>query len=393
MRFLFIVILIGLATNLHAQKTTNQYAEIDKIALQIPEASTKNTKDISDYINANFTTQTDRSRAIFIWIASNIDYDIENIFAINFYPNVNEIIDKVLASHKGVCMHYAELFNSIANQSGIKTYVIAGYTKQNGTVDYVPHAWCASQIDSTWYLFDPTWGAGYIQNSKFTRKINESYFMALPEKLINSHMPFDPLWQFINYPLTNQEFYEGKTEQNKNKPFFNFTDSLKQFENDSEIEKLVSANRRIEQNGVKNSLIFERIQHNQHDIEYYNNKSFVENYNIAVNLFNEGIKYLNQFIDYRNKQFTPKKQDEEIKEMVDLVEKSLIASREKLASISSSDPNSANSIIQLNRSVDEATVNMNEQKAFLDKYFSTGKMLRKTLFYKYSWMRIPLNKE
>lgn len=39
-------------------------------------------------------------------------------------------------------------------------------------------------------------------------------------------MPFDYLWQFLNYPVTNQEFYEGKMSQNKSKRYFNYKDSL-----------------------------------------------------------------------------------------------------------------------------------------------------------------------
>ena len=204
-------------------------------------------------------------------------------------------------------------------------------------------------------------------------------------------MPFDPLWQFLNYPVTNQEFYEGKTGLNKTKPYFNYQDTLSQFEQETEIEKLESSSRRIEKNGVKNSLVFDRLQHNKREIEYYNNKILVETYNSAVNQYNEGINQLNKFIDYRNKQFTPKKPDNEIREMVDLPEKSLIDSREKLKEIKKPDSNTANSMIQLNKSIDEAMLNLNEQKAFLDKYFSTGKMFRKSLFYKYTWMGIPLN--
>ncbi len=391
MRILTSILLICISVGLQAQKKTNEFTLVDKIALQIPDSLSKTSEDISDYVNSNFISQTDKSRAIFIWIVNNIQYDIENMFAINFYQNTNEIIEKVMRTRKGICMHYAELYNSIANQCGIKSYVISGYTKQNGFVDYIPHAWSASLIDSAWYLFDPTWGSGYIQNSKFVKKPNDYYFKTNPEQLVKSHMPFDPLWQFLNHPVTNQEFYEGKTGLDKTKPYFNYQDTLSQFEQETEIEKLESSSRRIEKNGVKNSLVFDRLQHNKREIEYFNNKILVETYNFAVNHYNDGINQLNKFIDYRNKQFTPKKPDNEIKEMVDLPEKSLINAREKLTEIKKPDSNTANSMIQLNKSIDEAMVNLNEQKAFLDKYFKTGKMSRKSLFYKYTWMGIPLN--
>lgn len=391
MRFLTLILLFGIAIGINAQKQTNEFTAVDKLALQIPDSLTKTANGLSDYINSKFTSQSDKSRAIFIWTTNNIQYDIENMFAINFYQTTSEIIDKVLKTKKGVCMHYAELYNSTANKVGVKSYVIAGYTKQNGFVDYIPHAWCASFIDSAWYIIDPTWGSGYIQNSKFVKKTNEFYFKAKPEQMVKSHMPFDPLWQFLNYPVTNQEFYEGKTGINKNKPYFNYPDTLMQFEQQSDILKLKSSSRRIEQNGVKNSLVFDMLQHNKREIEYHKNKILVEAYNSAVTMYNDGINRLNRFIDYRNKQFTPTRPDNEIKEMVDLADKSLSSSREKLKEIKNPDSNTANSITQLNKSIDEAVLNLNEQKAFLEKYFKTGKLFRKSLFYKFSWMGLPLN--
>jgi hypothetical protein len=32
-------------------------------------------------------------------------------------------------------------------------------------------------------------------------------------------MPFDYLWQFLNYPISNQEFYNGSTGVDKSKRF------------------------------------------------------------------------------------------------------------------------------------------------------------------------------
>lgn len=385
------IFLIVITTKLNAQNKPDKFAQVDKIALQIPEPLTKTTQDIANYVKTNFNNQTNQSRAIYVWIANNIRYDIDNVFAINFYQSTNETIEKVLKDRKGICMHFAELYNSIANQIGIKTYVINGYTKQNGFVDYIPHAWCASLIDSSWYLFDPTWGSGYIQNAKFIKKLNNYYFKTKPELLVKSHMPFDPMWQFLNYPITNQEFYEGKTIINKTKPYFNYSDTLKHYEQESEIDQLVSSSRRIKENGVKNSIIFDRLQHNEREIEYYNNKILVETYNSAVNSYNDGVNRLNSFIDYRNKQFSPKKPDDDIKSMVDDAEKSLTNSCKIMKGITNPDSNTANSMIQLNKSIDEAMINLNEQKTFLSKYFKTGKLFRKSLFYKYTWMGIPLN--
>jgi hypothetical protein len=387
---LMLITALGLSITLNAQKN-NEYSVIDKVMVQIPDSLTKTTQGLANYVKLNFSKPNDQSRAIFIWIAKNIQYDIDNMFAINFYQKTNEIIDKVLITRKGICMSYAELFNDIANKVGIKTYVISGYTKQNGFVDYIPHAWCGSMIDSVWFFFDPTWGSGYIQNGKFVKQINNYYFKTKPEQLVKSHMPFDPLWEFLNYPITNQEFYEGKTQINNKKDFFNFVDTLKHFEKQSEIEQLISSSNRIEKNGVKNSLVFDRLQHNKREIEYSNNKMLVDNYNSAVNSFNNGINLLNVFIDYRNKQFTPKKPDAEIKQMVDTVDYLFNQARLKLTMLKNPDSNLTTSMSQLNKSLNDATVNLNDQKAFVDKYLKAGKLSRKTMFTKYTWFGIPLN--
>jgi hypothetical protein len=389
-KFLGIILLLT-CPGLEAQQKPDNFRRVDELALRIPDSQTRTTQEISGYITLNFTSQTDRSRAIFVWVATSIQYDVDNMFAINFYQGADEIIKEALSRRKGVCQHFAELYSAIANQSGIKTYVVSGYTKQNGSVDYLPHAWCASLIDSVWYLIDPTWGSGYISKGKFVRNINDNYFKAKPEKLITSHMPFDPLWQLLNYPVSSQEFYEGRTTINTGKPFFDYPDTLKRFEQESRIGKLIASSRRIEQNGIRNSLIFERLKHNRREIEYYNDSLRVEMYNSAVYHYNDGINHLNRLIDYRNRQFTPKKPENEIREMVNQAEWSLANARLKLQAIQNPDSSTAASILQLNRSIDEAMMNLNEQRIFVDKYFKTGKLLRKSLFYKYTWMGIPLN--
>ncbi|MEP6684639.1 MAG: transglutaminase domain-containing protein, partial [Parafilimonas sp.] len=231
MKIKFIFLFILIIQNISAQRNTvKDFAVTDKKALQIPDSLTSTTKNISNYIKANFATNKEKVRAIFIWVASNIQYDVENMFAINFYETQADKISKALATRKGICENYAALFNDICLKCDIKSYVIEGYTKQDGFTDYIPHAWCTAFVDNSWFMFDPTWGSGFINSGKFYKKINNAYFDALPSMLIKTHMPFDYLWQFLNYPVSNQEFYEGKTAQNTAKPFYNFVDSLNAYE-------------------------------------------------------------------------------------------------------------------------------------------------------------------
>lgn len=381
MKLLTTTILAILFTSLKAQQI-NDYILVDKITMQIPDSMTHSSYRIATYINSNFTLLSDKSRSVFLWVAKNIQYDVENMYAINNRQNPNEIVDEVLIKRKGICLHYANLFNDIMNKLGIKSYVILGYTKQRGFVDYIPHAWCASFIDSTWCLFDPTWGSGHIRHSKFINRINNEYFKVKPELLIKTHMPFDPLWQFLNYPVTSKEFYEDKFSANKNKPFFNYSDTLNRHEQESEINRLISSSWRIEKNGIKNSLIYDRLYYNRQLIENYINKITVEKYNAAVNSYNEGINHLNKFIEYRNKKFTPPKTDNDIKQMIIITETTLTSSRVQLKDIKNPDAYIAPFLIQLNKSIDDALSNLNEEKVFLDNYINTDNDFRKGLFYK-----------
>jgi len=389
----FLFILFILTQSLLAQnKTINEFVAIDKKALQLPESQTKTTDNISDYIKANFKTDKEKSRAIFIWIASNIKYDIENMFAINFYEKESDKILKPLLTRKGICENYAALFKDICIKSGIKSYIIEGYTKQNGFTSYIPHAWCAAQIDGIWYLFDPTWGSGYVNNGKFFKKINNIYFMAKPTDMINSHIPFDYLWQFLNYPVTYQEFSEGKTKLNKSKPYFNYKDSIHVYESQDRISQLISSAYRIERNGIKNSLIYDRLQHIKLEIENDRQNIIADLYNSASADYNDGINRFNDFIDYRNKQFIPKKADSEIQNLINLANDKFKESKSKLALINPTNSNTANMIMQLMKSVDDAVNHVNEQQEWLKVYFSKGKLGRKAMFIdKVTWFGIPLN--
>ena len=392
MKNLIIILFLVSSFVLNAQTNNNDYKNVDEKIAQSSIAINNNAVgELVEFINNNFSTETDKLRAAFVWITTNFEYDVENMFAIKFYNEAQELINLMLKNKKGICSHFAYLFSEIGNKLGIKTYLISGYTKQRGFVDYIPHAWCASLVDSTWYLFDPTWGTGYIQKHQFIKKQNDFYFKTQPKDLIRSHMPFDPLWQFLYYPISAQEFYLGNTTINEDKPIFNYIDTLKVYENETKIEQLISANNRIEQNGVKNTLTYNQLENNSREIEHYKNKIVVDSYNSAANFYNEGVYSLNRFIDFRNKQFTPQKTEIEIRKMVETADSLFINSQNKLQQIITTDINTINSINQLKLAIVEAKMQIKEQKNFIDTYFNTKKLFRKSLFYKYTWFGIPLN--
>jgi len=167
-KFLILILLYCFVSSIYSQKYSN-YKDIDKLISTIQDSLTKSTENIVEFINSNFKTQDEKIRAIYYWITEHIEYDIENMYAINFYQKPEESISKTLKTRKSICKGYTELFSSLCEKSGIESQIILGYNKMAGFNDYVSHSWVAAKIDINWYLFDPTWGAGYIFDQEFKK--------------------------------------------------------------------------------------------------------------------------------------------------------------------------------------------------------------------------------
>jgi hypothetical protein len=372
MKILLAFILIISLTDVSAQKGT-EYSFVSHIVSRIPDSLTYSTERIADYINAHFSSQKEKSLAIFTWIVKNIEYDFDSSLSVNLYQTPSEISAKVLKTRTGVCLHFASLFSEIANKTGIQSYIVHGYTKQRGVVDYISHVWCAGMVDSVWYLFDPTWGSGYLSHRRFIKQVNYYYFMTKPKDLIKSHMPFDPLWQFLNYPVTNQEFYNNVFWITKNKVFFNYIDTLDKYEHESEIERYISSARRIEQNGGINAFVAAKLRILKGDIEYYQSKMIAEKYSSAVNVYNKGIHKLNKFINISNNSFKSDKDTCELKQILDSAEYFFRISTGILNEIRNPDESMTASVMMLNHAINESMKILNDQKTALERYLRSRK--------------------
>ncbi|MEO6221156.1 MAG: transglutaminase-like domain-containing protein, partial [Ginsengibacter sp.] len=131
------------------------------VVVNIPVSQTNTTADIATYIKNNFNSESEKVRAIYSWITLNMRYDKDSPHLAILTVDRGRKIAAALKRRKGVCEHFAAIFNDICIKSGIKSFVIEGYTKQSGSVDKSPHAWCAALVDYKWFLYDPTWDGGF----------------------------------------------------------------------------------------------------------------------------------------------------------------------------------------------------------------------------------------
>ncbi len=368
-------------------QTKGLYTVVDATMDKIPSDLSETTSGIAEYINTSFKSENDKVRAAFYWTASNIRYDIENLESIDYKEISQDKIKNTVINKRGVCIHYAEVFNDICFKIGIKAYIIYGYSKQNGKIDTLSHAWCAAKIDGTWWLFDPTWGAGHVDKGKFVKRINNTHYKVIPDQFIANHFPFDYLWQFLKYPVSYQEFVNGQTQINKTKPNFDFVNEISNYDKLSDLEQAKQTLVRIEKYGLKNDLYW---FNKKHEIESIQNNAAVDKLRVISDDYNQAIGMFNDFINYRNKQFKPLLPDEAIKSMIQTPKDIIVDCQTRIYGIGYYSSENVANVKALKKSIGEVLSQIEVQEKFVTSYLSKSKGERKGMFTRITWFGIPV---
>ncbi|MFC0877122.1 transglutaminase domain-containing protein [Saccharicrinis sp. FJH2] len=355
------------------------FSTIDKNSKTVPDSLT-DCKAIADYLTNDLKTDMEKARAIYIWIAHNITYDLTQINSGTRYDSDQEIMDEVLNNRKGVCQHYSELFLAMSNSVGLKSYLINGYTRDVfGEIADLSHAWNGIKIDSIYFLIDVTWAAGYELKGKYIHKFRDDYFLKSPKDFIKDHMPFDPIWQFIDNPINNNDFISKDFSKLDTNGFYAFEDSIQQFEGQNELVQLENSNKRIVKNGVRNNLIQKQIDENI--LQITNRK-----YNLAIDTLNYGIDNYNLYINHKNRQFrNPKLEDSQVKELIDNANKGIYVSNEIFYGLFSSNSELNNLITEARDRMPDLISDLEKEKNFVNRYLKKWKPLRIFMFYSYGY--------
>jgi len=398
MKNLIITLFIFCIVPLHAQ-VGNEIKAADIIALNAPDSCQASVGALGRYFSSAFKSPVFRLRAIFTWTAMNISYDIVNMGNVNATTPFNDLVDKTMQTRKGICQGYASVFKALCDVCAINAYVIQGYTRQNGHINKISHAWIIAVIDSLYYGFDPTWGAGYMNKGNFSRYYNDQFFMIKPETLIQDHMPFDPMWECLGSPINNLDFNSGKSGPGAGTAFFNYVDSIRVYNTLGQKDQCAASLRRLESSGVINSLLMEWANYLRECIsnEKLNavaavKNKYVKQFNDAVTSYNNCIYAFNQYADYWNRQFIPSKPEPVIVDMLNLCYSYLDSCKSSLAQVVAGDPDMKQSTDQLQLAVDVAQDNLNKQKVFLKIYFNTDPQSRPMLFRNYNGAGFPTKK-
>jgi len=298
----------------------------DSLALSIPADVTASPEDFGLYLKNRFPDQTERVKALFSWLASHIIYDFNHIESLNRFESMDEFVLYTMKNEKAVCQGYAEVFTAVCNRMGVPAITVHGYNRIEGRLkNDLGHAWNVARIDDNWFLFDPTWGSGYVDNGRYHKRFDTFYFMTPPDSLIESHMPFDPIWQLRDYPITHDQFIDGGSHGTI---YYNFSDSLILYCSQDEDERAEGTLKRAEGIHANREEIY-RIYRNYYDY-VVNIKCNIEitRYNESSTSLRDAIDRFNEFQEIRNRRDPDRQQQRALLEVAgSLVHQSLTIAR------------------------------------------------------------------
>jgi len=201
-----------------AQVNGKNFSQVDWKILTIDAPS---PDSLAKNLTAQFTSEGDKVRAIFRWIAENISYRVIPRYTARYHYIKNwddtsmewgageaMMAHMVMQKRTAFCEGYAALFKALCSYAGIEAKVVKGFARVNASRFYTNHSWNAVRIDSNWYLLDVTWASGYVVTPKdeFVKQFDERYFLPTPEQLIRTHYPEDIRWALLENVPDIREF-------------------------------------------------------------------------------------------------------------------------------------------------------------------------------------------
>ncbi len=355
MKLLLLLYALCISSLLFAQDYSN-YAAVDGRALSIPKAQTFATKDIANFIQTNFTGDRDKIRAVYKWITANISYSKDSMYFSNWGGDPEVKMEATLRKRRGVCENYAGLFTNIIVKCGIQSVVVGGYTYLNGSVNMSGHSWCAVNVDKEWLLCDPTWDGGFANEAR--------YFLVQPSDFIATHMPFDPLWQLIPYPISHKEFRKGYTSAPKKDTAVNVAATVNAYLAMDTLQQLETATKRIKEAGFDNEELKTWHAYNQMKVNIVYQEENMTLYNEAVEDLNKAKKQFNLFVKFRNEGTFAVKSPNEIASLFSSVQTTIERARKTAKKIGLKVENYQYDTGELLQNLDKISLKLKEQKEY-----------------------------
>src|SRR5512133_2171231 len=127
MKHLIAIILLSIPCIAWSQK--NDFRTVDNYVYSLKADKDITIPDLTNKLTTPFSSDLLKVRAIFVWVATNIEYDSKESVAVSatVNPSDKEIYNDTYKFRKGNCRGYSHLFKYMLDLSGIKSRVISGY--------------------------------------------------------------------------------------------------------------------------------------------------------------------------------------------------------------------------------------------------------------------------
>lgn len=229
MKYLSNILLIILLVVTTPQVAGQENQWVDTVMATYP-TQFESIEALCKRIDYDFKEPENKVRALYLWLATNISYDVYNEVT---KPTSEWIIysserDKrrkkrallharladYFTEKKALCRGYTGLFERGCELLNIKAASIHGYSKVHSSdiakgVRYKNHSWNAVWLDGQWRFLDITWSAGYDDpnSGRWIPYLNDYFYLTPPEVFITSHYPVDPVWQLLQRPISEAQFF------------------------------------------------------------------------------------------------------------------------------------------------------------------------------------------
>jgi hypothetical protein len=211
---LLIAILFLAYTVSFAQITDPKYKYIDEDVQKLGSFATKNVAEIADGITAKFSTNEEKTRAIFYWIANNIAIDPK---AVSKQDERNKLPEKVIEIRKATPLGFSLLLQEMCSYAKIRCLSVDGYVKNhaeeiNEKADQKNYSWNVVQLGQspeTWYYIDACRASGFLDPklTVFTKQFTSQYFFT-DKKLFNLiYFPDNMAWMLGEGDKNIKKFY------------------------------------------------------------------------------------------------------------------------------------------------------------------------------------------
>jgi transglutaminase-like putative cysteine protease len=161
--------------------------------------------ELAESITRNISSDLEKSRALYKWVATNISYDQPMKVAIESGQQVPYIQDALttLRAKIGVCEGYTNLLAAFHRALGIpakisigkftyfsfRSFPVLKKINRIPNVESAPglHAWNEVKINNKWILSDITSDSGSSSGGAWKRQVQEEFFNVDPEYFNATH--------------------------------------------------------------------------------------------------------------------------------------------------------------------------------------------------------------